>query len=377
MTFPQRSMHKAAVQGQFRMASAAAGDIINLFLATNRTEEALALVEQKQDFTQRAGLGPWTRLLDKTMRLQLLNDLGCYEEVLHTVEALQTYMGALPEESQPDEAVVPWNVRELILDTACHAAMLLERWETALTLNADIITSQEARGAPALELAMTRFNGYGPLLRLGRYREVRTLLHTCRAICEAENDIEKLGRVFSALAHLEDDLGHEPQAIRFVETALRYTYLAGSPEDCASHHHNLSNYLQRAGRDRKAALAHRLAAGVIRLQTRAGMLLSTLRNLARDFAACAPGLPPLPDDFAEMCRLVEAVEGVRFRELFERLPRRATTGDAALTTVCQDAQEIAQRMVQQSRTPAPDTQRKPGKQGTRRRKSGKKRASND
>ena len=78
-----------------------------------------------------------------------------------------------------------------------------------------------------------------------------------------------------------------------------------------------------------------------------------------------------------MCRLVEAVEGVHFRELFERLPRRAVTGDAALTALLQGAQEIAQSLVQQSRTPAPDTPRKPSKQGTRRRKSGKKRTPND
>jgi hypothetical protein len=97
----------------------------------------------------------------------------------------------------------------------------------------------------------------------------------------------------------------------------------------------------------------------------------------RDFAACAPDLPPFPDDFDEMCRLVEAVAGVRFQELFERLPRRAATGDAALAAVFQSAQEIAQSMVQQNRTSARDTQRKPGKQGTRRRKLGKKRASDD
>ena len=116
---------------------------------------------------------------------------------------------------------------------------------------------------------------------------------------------------------------------------------------------------------------------MIRLQTSSGALTSTLQHLARDFAEYAPDLPPLPADFAELCRLVEAVEGVRFRDLFELLPRRAATGEAALAAVFQGAQEIAQRMVQQSRPPAPDTPRKPGKQGTRRRKSGKKRASND
>jgi hypothetical protein len=240
-----------------------------------------------------------------------------------------------------------------------------------------MITSTEARGAPTLVVARTRFNDYGPLLRLGHYEKVRTLLYNCRAIFEAEHDVEKLGKVFYALATLEDTLGHQAQAINFVETALRYTYLARSPEDCAISHHNLSIYLERARRDRKVALAHRLVAGVIHVQTSSGRLTSTLQNLARDFAACAPDLPPLPDDFAELCRLVETVEGVRFRELFERLPRRVATGDAALAAVLQGAQEIAQRMVQQSHTPAPDTPHKPSKQGTRRRQSGKKRASND
>src|SRR5712691_5940952 len=108
------------------------------------------------------------------------------------------------------------------------------------------------------------------------------------------------------------------------------------------------------------------------------LLLDTgLQNLARDFAACAPDLPPLPDDFSEVCRLVEAVAGVHFQDLFERLPRRAATGNAALAAVCQGAQEIAQRLTQQSRIPALEAPREPGKQGPRRRKSGKKRAPND
>jgi len=339
-------MHRAATQGKIRTASVMAGEIINWFRTVGRAEEALALVEKIKDFTQRAGLGPWTQLSDEGRRLQLLHDLGRYEEVLHAVEALQTHIHVLPEESQHEERVAPWNVREVIFDTACNAARALERWETALTLNAEIIASKETRGAPVLDVAKTRFNDYGPLLRLGRAGESRTLLHTCRAIFEAKHDIEMLGRVFSALADLEDMLDHPVQAIDFGETALRYTYLAGHPEACAIAHHNLSNYLQRAGRDRKVALAHRLAGGVIHWQTSSGSLISTLQNLVRDFAACAPDLPPLPDDFAEVCRLVEAVEGVRFCELFEHLPRRVTTGDAALAAVLQGAQEIAQHMVQ-------------------------------
>jgi len=83
----------------------------------------------------------------------------------------------------------------------------------------------------------------------------------------------------------------------------------------------------------ETALAHRLAAGAIRFQTGSGRLATTLWNLAIDFAQFIPDPPPLPESFDELCRMVEAVEGVRFRELFERLPRRAATGDEALREV--------------------------------------------
>jgi tetratricopeptide (TPR) repeat protein len=324
---------KAAERGEFRTAMSVATYLINILKDTGRAEEALPLVEQKKGYTRRAGLGPWTQLAHEAQRLQLLNALGRYAEVLSAVEALREQMRALPEDSEQEEAANLWNVRETILDTGGFAAMRLERWEAALALNAERVTNQEARGAPALEVARARFNDYGPLLRLGRYGEARGLLHACRAVFEKEGAVTELGAVFSALAGLEDKLGHHGQAIAFSETALRYTYLAGDPEACAISHHNLSNYLKRAGRERKTCLAHRLAAGVIRFQTGSGMLASTLRNLVIDFAQFAPDPPLLPASFDELCRIVEAVDGVHFRELFERLPRRAASGDEALREV--------------------------------------------
>jgi hypothetical protein len=339
-------MRKAATQGQFRIALVMAGKLVVLLRDTGRAEDALALVEENKDYTRRAGLGPWTQLANGGQRLQLLNALGHYEEVLSTVEALQEHMRAFPEESEQEEAALPWSVRESILDVGSSAARSLERWEAALTLNAEIVASAEARGAPALEIARKRFNDCGPLLRLGRFGEARTLLHACRCVFEQERGVRELGAIFSALAILEDGLAHPQQAIAFQETALRYKYLAGTPEDCAISHHNVSNYLDRAGGEQQVALAHLLAAGVIRFQTGSGMLVSTLRNLAIDFANSAPDSPPLPASFDELCRLVEEVDGVRFRELFERLPRRAATGDAALVEV----------LAQQHRTSAEGSQ---------------------
>jgi len=326
-------VRKAAEWGEFRTASTATGFVINILMATGRAEEALDLFEEKKSYTRRAGLGPWTQLGDEGRRLQMLSALGRYAEALAAVEGLRQQMRALPEESGQVEATDPWHVRESILGTGRDAAILLKRWDTALTLNAETVASLEARGAPALEVARHRFNEYFPLLRLGRYKEARALLRACRAVYQQEGYIAGLGHVFCALADLETELSHRGQAIAFEETALRYRYLVSNPEDCATSHDNLAIYLMQARSVPETALAHRLAAGAIRFQTGSGRLATTLRNLAIDFAQFIPDPPPLPESFDELCRMVEAVEGVRFRELFERLPRRAATGDEALREV--------------------------------------------
>jgi tetratricopeptide (TPR) repeat protein len=333
-------VRRAVAQGDFRTASTATGFLSNLLKATGRAGEALALVEEKKDYIRRAGLGPWTQLSDEGRRLQILNALGRYEEVLSAVKKLRERMPTLSETSEQEETANPWNVREGILSTGRDAAIYLKRWGAALALNAETIASMEARGAPALEVARTRFNDYSPLLGLGRYGEARALLHACRAVYQQEGYVAGLGKVFSALADLEDELGHHGQAIAFEETALRYSYLAGDPRDCAISHDNLASCLMRAKSAPETALAHRLVGGIMRFQTGSGTLDLTRWNLALDFAEFAPDLPPLPDSFDELCRIVEAVEGVRFRELFERLPRRAASGDEALQEVVRLAQEV-------------------------------------
>ncbi len=55
--------------------------------------------------------------------------------------------------------------------------------------------------------------------------------------------------------------------------------------------------------------------------------------------------PPLPADFATLCEIVEQVEGVRFRDLFERLPKdQADRGDAALQQVLALARQVQTRV---------------------------------
>lgn len=336
-------IERARERGQYQLASSMSGELANLLWALGHVDEALTVVEATADDTRRAGLGPWTQLSDEVRRLQLLARLGRYDEVLAAVEELRPRLAALPEESDADEAVVPWNVRETLLDTGRSAALHSARWETALALNAEILDSTEKRGAGALERARTRFNDYGPLLRLGRVDDARTLLLGCRKVFEAERDIEMLGKVYSALANLEDQTGNADAAARFERLALGYKYQHGEPETCAASHHNLAVYLQRGEGEVSQALAHGLAAAVLRLQIRSGELKTSFRNLAQD------DLPPAPPPFADVVAAVETVEGVRFAALFERLPRTVPDGDAALAAVWQTVAEERARKADQAR----------------------------
>ena len=111
---------RAAECGDHRLASGMAGYLINLLRDTGRAEEALGLVATMKEATRQAGLGPWTQLSDEGMRLQLLAELGRYDEVLAEVEALRPRMDALPLTGTQDETVNPWNVREGLLDTGVH-----------------------------------------------------------------------------------------------------------------------------------------------------------------------------------------------------------------------------------------------------------------
>ena len=210
---------KCVAKGDFRLASVDAGYLFRILRQTGRFEEALKLTEEKKVYTRQAGLGPWSQLLDEAQRLQALNSLGRYDEVLEDVEKLRAQMRSLPKESDQEETATPWNVIEVILDAGRSAAMRSEKYDLALEFNAEQIEAMQSRGATDLDLARTSFNDYFPLLRLERYDEASSLLMACRDVFEKERSVEMLGMVFSALADLKDRLGQVDQAISFEETA--------------------------------------------------------------------------------------------------------------------------------------------------------------
>lgn len=323
---------------EYRLASVASNDLFNLLMSTGRFEEARQSAEETAHYTRRARLGPWTQLGDEARRLQALNALGRYSEVLVAVEQHRAEMKCLPEESAAEEAASSWNVRETLLDVGGFAALHLGQLETVLAFNAENNEYKRKRGAGELEIARSRFNDYGPLLTLRRYSEARKLLEYCRAVFERMSSFSELGAVYTGLARLESEQGNSVLAARFEQTAIRYKYQVNEPENCAISHNNFANYIERsesAMTDR--VMAHRLADGLICLQISSGGLSTTIRNLARS------PLPPMPPSFAQVCSIVEQIEGVRFREMFAQLPKKASDGDTAIQIIWQMAKEQAER----------------------------------
>jgi hypothetical protein len=273
-------LERAADQGNYQVANAVAGDLVNLLRRSGRLEEALIVAEGMSRYRAQAGLEPWKQLTNEVRRLQVLADMGQYDEVLAGVHLLRPKVEGLSLESAVPEGLNPWNVCETLLDTGHSAALRSGRWELAIVLNADTVKLKTDRGADAHELARFRFNDSGPLMRLGRYNDAQNLLMSCRAVAEAERDVALLGKVYGSLADLEDKIGVRESAVRFQQIGLGYDYRAGEPEDCASSHNNLANYLKCQGVEPAVVLAHYLAAAAIYLQMGSGLLPRTVCNLA-------------------------------------------------------------------------------------------------
>jgi hypothetical protein len=310
--------------------------MVNLLREAGHFEEALTTAERMKDHSRKAGSGRWTQLRDEVWRLQILNEMGRYEEVLTPVQTRREEMQGWQQPKDEIESMSPWNVMEGILDTGREAALRLQRWEEALSLNDESGRVKVSRGATKLDVARARFNDHAPLLRLKRYSEARSLLYQCLAVFESDGGSVELGAVHSSIARLESDLQHLPEAIRHERAALRYRYSVLSPVDCALSHFNLANRLMRSNAHSREAVGHRLASALIRYQMNHGNLPNTIRAVRQQVAQVSPG--DVPASFDQLCDLVEQTEGVRFRELFARLPQRAASGDEALHAVFAMAQ---------------------------------------
>lgn len=321
---------------EFKYGLASGSTLFEILLLTGRFSEALELVDELKSYARHANLGPWTNLGIECNRLKAMNALGRYREVLLAIKDLRLQMASLPEQGEKEEVVSLWVIKESIFDVGSSAAMKSEDYDQALELNAECLKVALARDASELKIAKIAFNDYGPLLEKERYDQAEKLIRRCKEIFERENDSEMLGKVFSALADLECRSGRIDQAIRFESAALRYSYRIGDPEDISISHDNLAIYFYKAGSNK--ALPHCLAGGIVRYQICSGFFPLSLSNLAIELVRF--GSQYLPTKFDNLCSIVEDVEGVRFRELFDRLVGPKVDGNQVMREVI----EMAKRM---------------------------------
>jgi tetratricopeptide (TPR) repeat protein len=291
---------------------------------------------QKAGYARRAGLGPWTQLLDQGQRLQILAAMGEHERVLAEAGMLRDQMGRLPARPAASETVQPWQVREAILDTGHTSALALGRWQQCLDLNAEITASKRDRGAGLHELTRTRVNDAWPLIELGRLAEADRLLRECQQVFEDHRDTPRLARVLSTRASLEDASGRTGAAADLARTAIRYRYARPDPRDIAISHYNLASYLWETGGDRAGQRAHRLAAALIyQLTGMAHDLADAQRELTAEVRD-DPGAD-LPATLGNVIQAAERTDGVRLGELIAAIQPDPQAAEQALAEILRAA----------------------------------------
>jgi tetratricopeptide (TPR) repeat protein len=128
--------------------------------------------------------------------------------------------GTVPEAPDPE---VLGRVMAGALDIAEDAARSLEDWEGSLALLDEKESVDQASGTGEHDRARTRFNRYGPLLRLPRLSEAQSVLEACLEVFRRCDDITAQATTFSALADLWNQKGDPGQAADLARRALDLT----------------------------------------------------------------------------------------------------------------------------------------------------------
>jgi hypothetical protein len=328
-TLLRAALAQAAADENFKTAAAVIYSLSNLLLDTGRLHEALDLAGQSAQYARRAGLGPWTQLAGQAQHLQILGLMGQHRQVLDQIQALRDQMDKLPATGADNETALPWNIRELILNTARNSAQALGEWQQCLDLNAAFLASMRARRATAYEIIRFRYNDARPLIELGRLADAERILLETQQAYEDQDDIARLQKVLGTRALLEATRKRPQQALELERTAIRLAYVRPEPRAIAISHHQLAHFLQAAGADPAPARAHRLAAALLfQLSGMTYELGAASQALATELRQDV-GRGGMPGTIDEVIRAAEQTEGVHLDRLITTLqPDRQAVADA-------------------------------------------------
>ena len=214
------------------------------------------------------------------------------------------------------------------LDIAYQANHTLERWDACLTLLTEIEQTKRDMGANRQEQARTRYNQYGPLMKLGRLAEAQRVVEACLDVFADAGELTAQSAALSALANIWKERGDLTQAIALERQALSIRNRLPDPSDRAASHGNLANYLGKAGKAEDEA-RHSLSTIIYCLLAQRHDYLATLfNNLSIRIRRAAQSggeyaLPRVADllarpEFEALARFV-AQRGVDIQELQEAI----------------------------------------------------------
>ena len=287
-----------------------------------RLDDAKSTYLWSADAKQKAG-SPRVKVLGseiEALRIDVMQ--GGEETALQEVESRlqevrtwwRRHRAGKPVPEAPDPAFL---ARVLIgsLNIALQANLALDRWEACLDVLTESEETKQALGEGEHELARTRFNRYGPLLRLRRLDEAQRVLEGCLNVFRGVGDLPNECKALSALASLWAERGDPEQAAGLERQALAARNRLSDLAARSISHGNLANYIDRLGTAEDAA-RHRLAAIVYFLVMGHGQyLVIALRGLTINMRRAAAS-----GERYELPRLAELLA----RSEFEPLQRTLT-----------------------------------------------------
>ncbi|HEY2294282.1 MAG TPA: CHAT domain-containing protein [Thermoanaerobaculia bacterium] len=221
------------------------------------------------------------------------------------------------------------------LDIARQANEALERWEACLGVLTESEETERALGEGEHDLVRTRFNRYGPLLRLGRLEEAQRVLESCLEVDRRAGDLPGEAADLGALAALWDLREDPKQAAGLQRQALAVSNRLSDLANRSISHGNLANYLNRLGAAEEAA-QHLLATLAYLLVIGHGQHRATaLRNLAIIMRRAAAS-----GERYELPRLAELLA----RPEFEPLQRTLTEWNVGLDALQAAIDQVVERV---------------------------------
>jgi tetratricopeptide (TPR) repeat protein len=333
----------AVACGDHRTAMVASGKLAYYCLHSARFTDALAYADRAVIYAQQAQAGPWTKLGTEVQRLQMLNETEAADRVLPEIQRLREFMDSIESNPGEDEAALPWDVREALLNIDRSVRIDLRQWEKALAVNAEIITSMEDRNAPDSQRAVAAMNDYGPLLGLGKPPDARALLVACRQALEASGDLRTLSAAIGALADAEEKLGHFENAIKLALDALRYAYTAGAVATVFDIYHNLGNYLAKHAGQPIPALACHLCAALLKALTGGGDTEHSVRAASVELCVFGDAAVP-PVSIEDLSSKIGDIAGTNPVALISQVSPDPQTAEQTLQDLVARARELAKAL---------------------------------